>query len=209
MIASTAAGKSARCSQSANKSTSSLGRARIPWIPMAWPPASANPAGDRGVDPRGPLRGRLAVASSQLWRDHLGVVQRGDDVPVTGQVRTQECGRPPVPAAVMRIDNQWVRPGTRPRRRVPRPGGRFDPRPRCPPDTRSHTETADPAPDRAPGSCVLRPETAPRRTGRTHRCPCPSLACRPSLACTGRARPAQTGPRLPSPWQPGWRKMAF
>ncbi len=208
MIASTAAGKSARCSQSANKSTSSLGRARIPWIPMAWPPASANPAGDRGVDPRGPLRGRRRRVEPALARP-----------PRSGPTRRRRTRDwpgaytgmwPPAGARRCNANRQPVgTPRDAPRRRVPRPGGRFDPRPRCPPDTRSHTETADPAPDRAPGSCVLRPETAPRRTGRTHRCPCPSLACRPSLACTGRARPAQTGPRLPSPWQPGWRKMAF
>ncbi len=43
ITASTAAGKSARRSQSANRSTSSLGRCRIPWAATAWPPARAKP----------------------------------------------------------------------------------------------------------------------------------------------------------------------
>jgi hypothetical protein len=48
-----------------------------------------HPAGDHGIDPRGPFGLRFAAAAGQFRRDHLGVIQRGDDVPVTGQVRTQ------------------------------------------------------------------------------------------------------------------------
>ena len=44
ITSSTAAGKSARCCcQSAKRSTSSLGRCRMPCASTAWPPASANP----------------------------------------------------------------------------------------------------------------------------------------------------------------------
>lgn len=43
IISSTAEGKSARRCQSANMSTSSLGRDKMPWAAIACPPANANP----------------------------------------------------------------------------------------------------------------------------------------------------------------------
>jgi hypothetical protein len=49
-----------------------------------------HPAGDYRLDPRGASRVGLLLRTGQLGDEHLGVVQRGDGVPVAGQVGAQE-----------------------------------------------------------------------------------------------------------------------
>jgi hypothetical protein len=62
------------------------------------------------VSGRTPGRG-LALPAGQFRRDDLGVIHRGDDVAVTGQVRGDEAGRLAVPAAVVGEDDQRMRSG--------------------------------------------------------------------------------------------------
>ena len=64
------------------------------------------PAGDHGLGPGGPLGFGFAFAAGEFRRDQLGVIHRGHDVAVTGQMRAEEGGRPPVSTAGMGEDNQ-------------------------------------------------------------------------------------------------------
>ena len=66
---------------------------------------------DQGLQPRRLLLRGLVLATRELRHEYLGVIRRGDDVAVAGEVSAEERGHAPGPAAVVREDDQRVRAG--------------------------------------------------------------------------------------------------
>ena len=68
-----------------------------------------HPAADHRLDPRGAVLLRFALAPGQFRSDELGVIQRGDDVSMTGEMRGEERTRPTVPTARVGVDDERTR----------------------------------------------------------------------------------------------------
>jgi hypothetical protein len=58
-------------------------------------------AGNHGLHARRLLLRTFAFPVLQFRRAHLGVIERGNDISMAAQMRTQESGRATVAAAVM------------------------------------------------------------------------------------------------------------